>query len=167
MVSRLSLAGVLLAGSMVRYLRIVVGGGAVAAPFLLQYPFYAGIAAVMADSGLAKIVVDLFAQVSSSATLPFFAFLSSGVLNLFIPSGGGQWAVQGPIMMSAAVEVGADLPRTAMAVALGDQWTNLVQPLTIVPVLVIAQIELRKIMGYCFVALLWSGAIFSVALLVA
>ena len=136
-----------------------------AAPFLLQYPFYSGIAVVMADSGLAAMLVELFVKLSSATTLPFFAFLSGGLLNVFVPSGGGQWAVQGPIMMSAAMEVGANLPRTAMAVALGDQWTNLIQPLAIVPVLAIAQIPLRKIMGYCFIALLYTGAIFAVALL--
>lgn len=159
------IGGILLAGSLRRYVEIIVAGGGVAAPFLLQYPFYSGIAAVMADSGLARMVVDLFVTVSGVATLPFFALLSGGLLNLFIPSGGGQWAVQGPIMMSAAVELGADLPRTAMAVALGDQWTNLIQPLALVPVLAIASIELRRIMGYCFVALLWSGLVFSLALL--
>ena len=85
--------------------------------------------------------------------------------NLFIPSGGGQWAVQGPIMMGAAQELGADLPRVAMSVALGDQWTNLIQPLAIMPVLAIAGISVRKIMGFTFFALLWSGVVFAVALL--
>ena len=159
-------AGLLLAGSPIRYVQIIVEGGRVAAPFLLQYPFYAGIAAVMADSGLAEIVIGLFVQLSSPVTLPLFAFLSGGVLNIFIPSGGGQWAVQGPIMMSAALEVGANIPRVAMAVALGDQWTNLIQPLTIVPVITIAQVPLREIMGYCFFALIFSGVLFSLALLV-
>jgi len=120
-------AGLILAGSMVRYVRIIVQGGQVAAPFLLQYPFYAGIAGVMAASGLANMVVELFLTVSSEATLPFFGF--------------------------------------AMAVAIGDEWTNLIQPLGIVPVLAIAQIPLRKMIGYCFVALLYSGIVFSIALL--
>ena len=158
-------AGILLAGSPIRYIQIIVEGGRVAVPFLLQYPFYAGISGVMADSGLATMVVELFTSISSPASLPFFGFLSGGVLNLFVPSGGGQWAVQGPIMMEAAQRVGADLPRVAMSVAFGDQWTNLVQPLAIIPVLTIAGIHLREIMGYCFVALLWTGLIFSAALL--
>lgn len=158
--------GLLLAGSPARYVQIIVEGGRVAAPYLLQYPFYAGIAAVMADSGLASIVVGLFVKISSAATLPLFSFLSGGLLNIFIPSGGGQWAVQGPIMMSAALEVGADVPRVAMAVALGDQWTNLVHPLSLVPVIAISQAPLREIMGYCFFALVFSGVLFSLASLV-
>ena len=132
-------------------------------PFLLQYPMYSGIAAVMGASGLAALVIEAFVSVSSAETLPLFAFLSGGLLNLFIPSGGGQWAVQGPIMMQAAVEVGATLPRTAMAVAFGDQWTNLIQPLAVVPVLAIAGIELRKIMAYCLIALGYTGIVFAAA----
>lgn len=159
-------AGLLLAGSPIRYVGIIVEGGKVAVPFLLQYPFYAAISGVMADSGLAQMVVELFTSISSARTLPFFGFLSGGALNLFVPSGGGQWAVQGPIMMEAAQRVGADVPRVAMSVALGDQWTNLIQPLAIIPVLTIAGIHLREIMGYCFVALAWSGLLFSLALLV-
>ncbi|MGE4607581.1 MAG: TIGR00366 family protein [Myxococcota bacterium] len=157
--------GMLLAGSPIRYVRIIVDGGRIAAPFLLQYPFYAGIAGLMGDSGLARMLVEFFVSVSSPETLPLFGFLSGGLLNLFIPSGGGQWAVQGPIMMAAAERLGADLPRVAMSVALGDQWTNLIQPLAIIPVLTIAGIGAREIMGYTFVALLWSGIIFSLALL--
>jgi short-chain fatty acids transporter len=160
------IAGILLAGSPQRYISICLDGGRVAVPFLLQYPFYAGVSGVMADSGLAQMVVEFFTSVSTPATLPFFGFLSGGVLNLFVPSGGGQWALQGPIMMEAAQRVGADLPRTAMAVSFGDQWTNLIQPLAIVPVLTIAGIHLREIMGYCFFALFWSGIVFSIALLV-
>lgn len=158
------LLGMLLAGSPRRYVRIIVDGGRIVAPFLLQYPFYAAIAGMMADSGLAQMVVDFFVSISNTQTLPLFGLLSGGLLNLFIPSGGGQWAVQGPIMMAAAQELGADLPRVAMSVALGDQWTNLIQPLAIVPVLTIAGISVRRIMGYTFVALIWSGLVFAVAL---
>ena len=157
-------AGLALAGSALRYIEILVEGGRVAVPFLLQYPFYAGIAAIMLDSGLVAIIVEFFVSFSNAGTLPVWAFLSGGFLNLFIPSGGGQWAVQGPLMMAAAQQVGADLPRVAMGVALGDQWTNLIQPLVLVPVLAVAKIGAREIMGYTFIALGFTGAIFAVAL---
>jgi short-chain fatty acids transporter len=156
--------GIALAGSAIRYARIILEGGRVAAPFLLQYPFYAGIAGIMAKSGLAEIITEFFISISTAQTLPLFAFLSAGFLNIFIPSGGGQWAVQGPLMMAAALAAGAEIPRVAMAVALGDQWTNLVQPLVLMPVLAIAQLGARDIMAYTFVALLFSGLIFSSAL---
>lgn len=156
--------GVALAGSAAGYAQIIVRGGRVAVPFLLQYPFYAGIAGIIADSGLAAIIVDFFASISTPATLPFFAFLSAGFLNIFIPSGGGQWAVQGPLMMSVAQQAGADLPRVAMAVALGDQWTNLIQPLTLIPAMTIAGVAVRDVMPYTFVALVFTGCVFALAL---
>lgn len=159
------IAGLALAGSAVRYSELIIDGGRVAAPFLLQYPFYAGIAGLMADSGLARMVVEFFTSISTPDTLAFFGFLSGGLLNIFIPSGGGQWAVQGPIMMPAAHAVGADLPRVAMGVALGDQWTNLIQPLVLIPVITLAGLPAREFMGFLFVALFWTGAIFSTALL--
>lgn len=159
------IAGLALAGSAVRYAEIIADGGRVVAPFLLQYPFYSGIAGLMADSGLARMVVEFFVSISTPGTLPVFGFLAGGLLNIFIPSGGGQWAVQGPIMMAAAQEVGADLPRVAMGVALGDQWTNLIQPLVLMPILMIASIGAREIMGYTFVALFWTGGVFTAALL--
>lgn len=156
--------GMLLAGSTRAYVDILTEGGRVAAPLLLHYPFYAGIAGIMADSGLAQMVVELFLRVSSPETLPLFGFLSGGVLNLFIPSGGGQWAVQGPIMIAAAQEIGVAVPRVAMAVALGDQWTNLLQPLVIVPVMAIAGLSVREVMGYMLFAVAWTGLVFAGAL---
>jgi short-chain fatty acids transporter len=113
------------------------------------------------------MLVNLFVDISSAQTLPFAAFFSAGVLNLFIPSGGGQWAVQGPIMMDAAVQLQADIPLTAMAVALGDQWTNLIQPLIVIPILAIAGLHVRQIMGYMVIALAWTGIIFITGIAVA
>lgn len=159
------ISGILLAGSPIRFVRIALEGGRIAIPFLLQYPFYAGIAGMMAESGLARMTVEFFISVANSHSLPFFGFLSGGLLNFFIPSGGGQWAVQGPIMLSAAAEIGAGIPRTAMAVSLGDQWTNLIHPMALIPIVAITGVEGRKIMGYTFVALLWTGLLFSAALL--
>lgn len=156
--------GLLLAGSMKRYIEIILEGGRIAVPFLLQYPFYAGIAAIMQDSGLATLVIEGFVSISTPATLPLLGFFSGGLVNIFIPSGGGQWAVQGPIMMSAASEVGADLPRVAMGVALGDQWTNLVHPLTLIPITAIARIQPKEIMSYCFMALIITGIMFTAIL---
>ena len=152
--------GLALAHSPVHFVQLVANAARIVGPFLIQYPLYAGIAGVMAASGLAQMLVNFFVGFSSPETLPFAAFFSAGVLNLFIPSGGGQWAVQGPIMMDAAVQLDADLALTAMAVALGDQWTNLIQPLVVIPILAIAGLHIRQIMGYMVIALAWTGLIF-------
>ena len=91
--------------------------------------------------------------------------LSAGVVNFFIPSGGGQWAIQAPIVIPAAQSLGIPLNQAAMAVALGDAWTNMIQPFWALPLLGIARLGIKDIMGYCTVALLWSGLVYGVALL--
>ncbi|MEC9364228.1 MAG: TIGR00366 family protein [Pseudomonadota bacterium] len=163
----LLMLGILCAGSLRTYAQNVVAGGGIAVPFLLQYPFYAGIAGLIAGSGLAGSIVGLFTTIADTGSLPVLGFFSAGILNIFIPSGGAQWAVQGPIMMGAAQQLGADLPLVAMSVALGDQWTNLVHPLILLPVLTVAGIAARAVIGYSLIAMLWSGLIFVAALLLA
>ena len=83
---------------------------------------------------------------------------------MLIPSGGGQWAVQAPVVLPAAIELGADVSKVAMAVAWGDAWTNLIQPFWALPVLAIAGLKAKDIMGFCLVQLVITGIIISVVL---
>ncbi|MGS4947122.1 short-chain fatty acid transporter [Meridianimarinicoccus sp. RP-17] len=131
---------------------------------VIQFPFYAGIMAIMIHSGLAQSMSEWFASISTAATLPFWTFISAGVVNLFVPSGGGQWAVQAPVMLPAAEALGADVARIAMAVAWGDAWTNLLQPFWALPMLAIAGLKAKDIMGFCLIHLFITGAIISVLL---
>lgn len=158
--------GIALSRSPLHYLNLIVGAARMAGPFLIQYPLYAGIAGLIADTGLARLMVDVFIQISSATTLPITSFFSGAILNLFVPSGGGQWAVQGPIAMQAAIELKANVPLTAMAVAFGDQWTNLIHPFLAIPVLAITGMHARDIMGYCAIAFLFTGAVFLGALVI-
>lgn len=157
--------GLLLARSPIHYVHLIVDAVRVAAPFLLQYPFYAGIAGMMATTGLAQLAVNALVAVGGVDYLPLWSFVSAAILNIFIPSGGGQWAIQGPIVVQAALETGASLPHTIMAVMLGDQWTNLIHPLVLVPVAAIAGLQVRQLLGYCATALIFTGAVFFGALL--
>lgn len=133
--------------------------------FALQYPFYAGIMGMISASGLAVWMSDGITQVANEHTLPFFAFLSSGVLNMFVPSGGGQWAIQAPIILPAALDLGVEPARVVTAVAWGDAWTNMIQPFWAVPLLAIAGLKIKDIMGFCVITLLYSGIIISAVLL--
>ena len=138
--------------------------GMMAGSGLIQFPFYAGLAGMMAGSGLIKMFSDGFIAIATPETLPLFAFLSAGLVNIFVPSGGGQWAVQGPIMVQAAQEIGASLPKTVMGVAWGDAWTNLIQPFWALPALGIAGLKARDIMGYCLIVLFVVGAVVGLSL---
>ena len=142
-------------------LQEAIKGGA---GIVIQFPFYAGIMAVMTQSGLAATISNGFVSIASADSLPFWSFISAGVVNIFVPSGGGQWAVQAPVMIPAAQELGADLPRVAMAVGWGDAWTNLLQPFWALPVLAIAGLKAKDIMGFCLVQLIITGALISIGL---
>lgn len=156
--------GLAFADSPRHYIVLLCNAARVAGPFLIQYPLYSGLMGLIADSGLGALIVSGFVAISSADTLSIWTFFSAAFLNLFIPSAGGQWAVQGPIVTEAAMQLGADIPRVAMSVAIGEVWTNAIQPLYAVPVLAIAGLHIRDIMGYCVVALLAIAPIYLVAL---
>jgi len=134
------------------------------AGIVIQFPFYAGIMAVMVDTGLAQQISQGFIAIADADSLPFYSFISAGLVNMFVPSGGGQWAVQAPIVIPAAQELGADIARVAMAVAWGDAWTNLIQPFWALPVLAIAGLKAKDIMGFCVVQLIITGVFISLIL---
>ena len=142
-------------------LQQAIAGGA---GIVIQFPFYAGIMAIMVQSGLAQSMSQWFISFASAETLAFWSFISAGIVNIFVPSGGGQWAVQAPVMLPAALELGADVSRIAMAVAWGDAWTNLIQPFWALPVLAIAGLKAKDIMGYCLLQLIVTGVIISLVL---
>ncbi|KGJ22979.1 short-chain fatty acid transporter [Paracoccus sanguinis] len=139
-----------------------VRGGA---GIVIQFPFYAGIMAIMTQTGLAAALSEWFVSFSTAQTLPFWSFISAGIVNIFVPSGGGQWAVQAPVVEAAAQALQADMPRVVMAVAWGDAWTNLLQPFWALPMLGIAGLKPRDIMGFCLIQLVVTGTIIGLGLL--
>ncbi len=166
MIFLLLAAGWVLHGTPIRYMRAFHEGGRAAGPLLLAYPLYGGILGLIRDTGLADWFAQLFVSFSSAHTLPFWSYISSNVITLFVPSGGGHWAVQGPVMVKAALQLGASLPKTAMAVAFGEQTANLVQPFWALPIVSIGGVSVREMMGYCLLALGIAFPVFAVALLV-
>ncbi|AUD65965.1 short-chain fatty acid transporter [Tenericutes bacterium MZ-XQ] len=164
-------AAILLHGTPINTVKAVNSAAKSVGGILLQFPFYAGIMGMMTYKGLennvslAGAISDFFVNVSNGTTFPLFSFLSAGIVNIFVPSGGGQWAVQAPIMMPAAVTLGVDTAKTAMAIAWGDAWTNMIQPFWALPVLGIAKLGAKNIMGYCLMVLLYSGVIIGLGLI--
>ena len=155
--------GILLFASPAKYLAALNSGVTIVAGIIIQYPFYAGILGILTGSGLVVTLSEFFVNISSPQSLPIWSFLSGGLINLLAPSGGGQWAVQGPVMMAAAQELGASIPATALAVQIGDQWTNMIQPFWILPVLAISGLRLRDVMGYLILITVYLGIVFGAA----
>ncbi|MGB0494734.1 MAG: short-chain fatty acid transporter [Kangiellaceae bacterium] len=139
------------------YLKAVNQTITTCAGIIIQYPLYAGLMGMMVGSGLAASMSEWFVEISTKETFNLFTFISAGVVNFFVPSGGGQWAVQAPIVIPAANQLGVPLNQAAMAVAWGDAWTNMIQPFWALPLLAIAGLSIRQIMGYCTIILIWSG----------
>ena len=131
---------------------------------IIQFPFYAGLMGLMQHSSLADQISGIFVQISTQTTLPIWTFLSGGILNFIIPSGGGQWVVQGPIVLKAAQALNVDIAKVSMALAWGDAWSNMIQPFWTLPLLGLAKLELKDIIGYCLVFMAFSGIIISLFL---
>lgn len=157
--------GIIFHGTPRRFLDALAVAAKGTGGIILQFPFYAGIMGMMTGSGLAAIISMWFVNISTPTTFPLFTFLSAGLVNFFVPSGGGQWAVQAPIMVPAGLDLGVSMAKTSMAVAWGDAWTNMIQPFWALPALGIAGLSARDIMGYCVVAMLYSGIIIGLCLM--
>tara|TARA_R110000782_G_scaffold57256_11_gene119437 strand:- start:309 stop:1637 length:1329 start_codon:yes stop_codon:yes gene_type:complete len=160
------MVGLLLQKNPANYLRALNEAIKSTTGIVLQFPLYAGIMGMMVSSGLAVSISEWFIGISTADTFTLFTFLSAGIVNFFVPSGGGQWAVQAPIVIPAAQALGVPLNHVAMAVAFGDAWTNMVQPFWALPLLGIVGLGIKDIMGYCTVILLWSGFVMGLGMIV-
>ena len=156
--------GIALHGRPSRFIEAVGDAARGASGIIIQFPFYAGIMGMMIGSGLAASLSTLFVAISNETTLALFTFLSAGLVNIFVPSGGGQWAVQAPVMIPAALALDVDLARISMAVAWGDAWTNMIQPFWALPALAIAGLRAKDIMGFCLIVLVVSGVVIGLGL---
>lgn len=134
-----------------------IGG---ASGILIQFPLYFGIMGIMNSSGLVGIFSDFFVNISTTTTFPIFTFFSAGIVNVFVPSGGGQWGVQGPIIIEAASQLNVPYWKSVMALAYGDQLTNMLQPFWALPLLGITGLKAKEILPYCLVLMLVGTIIF-------
>jgi len=156
--------GIICHGTPQRFLVAVKNAAKTVGDIVIQFPFYAGIMGMMVASGLAGVVSEAFISISNEHTFYLFSFFAAGIVNFFVPSGGGQWAVQAPIMLDAASALDLSYAKTAMAIAWGDAWTNMIQPFWALPALAIAGLKAKDIMGYCVIILLLSGLVISIGL---
>lgn len=142
----------------IAYVSAVKNAARVTGPLILQYPLYGGIMGIMTATGLAGVISKGFLAISTARSLPFWTYVSSLIITLFVPSGGGHWAVQGPFVLPAAKELHASMAGTTMGVAMGESVANMLQPFFALPILAIAGIGMRRMMGYMVIT-------FAVALL--
>ncbi len=132
---------------------------------LIQFPLYFGIMGIMGNSGMISGISDFFVSISNATTLPIFTFLSGGLVNIFVPSGGGQWAVQGPLVLESALQLNVPLPKAVMALAYGDQITNMLQPFWALPLLGITKLKAKEILPYTLIFMFLGTAVYVIGLL--
>jgi short-chain fatty acids transporter len=163
--------GLILHWTPIRYVRTFTGSAGAIGPIALQYPLYGGIQGLMTFAvggvALAGIIADWFLSFSNEYTFAFWTFVSSNIISLFIPSGGGHWLVQGPVMVPAAESLGVDQGLIAMAVAWGEGTANMIQPFWALPILGIVGLGIRDIMGYGVLTLALSFTIYGAFTLIA
>jgi short-chain fatty acids transporter len=144
-------------GSIPSFLSSVSDGARGAGAIIIQFPLYFGILGVMQASGMIERLSNAMVSLASSTTFPLLTFLSAGLVNFFVPSGGGQWALQSDVLLSSAEALGYDAGRTVMAFSFGDEWTNLLQPFWALPLLAITGLKAKQIAGYTAILAIGMG----------
>ncbi|MGB5809806.1 MAG: TIGR00366 family protein [Polyangiales bacterium] len=139
------------------FLDAVSDGARGAGAIIIQFPLYFGILGVMQASGMIERLSGVMTEIATPATFPVLTFLSAGVVNFFVPSGGGQWALQSDVLLSSAEALQRSPGLTVMAFSYGDEWTNLLQPFWALPLLAITGLEARQIAGYTAVLAIAMG----------
>ena len=155
----------ILHGNFSNFLKAVEEAIKGASGILIQFPLYFGIMGIMSESGMVGQISDFFVSIANETTLPIYTFFSAGLVNIFVPSGGGQWAIQGPIVVESAIKLGVSLPKAIMALAYGDQITNMLQPFWALPLLGITKLKAKEILPYTLLLMVLGTAVFIIGLL--
>jgi short-chain fatty acids transporter len=161
----LLMVGVLLHWTPASFLKAATEAGGFIWGVVIQFPFYAGIFGIIRYSGLAEVMAGWFTAVASQSTYPFVVLWYSGILNYIVPSGGSKWAIEAPYVITAGKALGVPNPITILAYAWGDMVTDIIQPFWAIPLLGVAKLEFRDIMGYCLLYFAVYMVIISVAFL--
>jgi short-chain fatty acids transporter len=158
--------GIILHKTPIRYVRAISTATPGSSGIILQFPFYAGIMGMISYSGLAVIITTWFLSFATATTFPVIAWLTGGIVNIFIPSGGGEWGVIGGIIGQISMDLGVPVGKTIIAYGCGDMWTNMFQPFWAIALLGITGLRARDIMGYCMMLMIVSAPFIGIGLLV-
>ena len=148
--------GLILHNSPISYAKAISNSVRGTTGIILQFPFYGGIMGLMEGSHLGHAIAGFFIHFANAQTLPFFAYLASVFTKIFVPSGGGEWAIEGPVMLEAAKNLGAAVGKTTMSIAYGNMVGNMFQPFWAIPLLSVLGLSARDIMGFCLVIFMFA-----------
>ncbi len=156
-------------GSPIQFMKAVKESVKGLGPMIIQFPFYAGILGIVMYSDLSGVIADSLIRLSTATTLSWFSFVTAAIVNLFIPSGGGEWMVIGPTLINAAAELGTPIEKIIISFGYGDALTNLINPFWTLSFLAIMArvmpIRARDFMGYAVLVALVFFVVISAAVL--
>jgi short-chain fatty acids transporter len=120
------------------------------------YHLYATAAGILQFTPAGETIAKFLAGISTTYTFPLLVAISGTIIAVFVPSSGGQWAIQGFVTSKAAETMGISFQRGLLSLGVGDQMGNLCSPFWYVIVAGIARIDFRKFFGYGIIfAALW------------
>ncbi len=160
-------AAVLLHWTPARFLAACKEGGVFLWGIVIQFPFYAGIYGIIKSTALQDKLADVFVKGSTESTFPLVVYWYSGIVNYFVPSGGSKWFIEAPYIMQAGSELGVAPSLTVLSYAWGDMMTDAIQPFWAIPLLGLAGLKFRDIMGFLTVVFLVYATVTSLAFLLA
>ena len=147
--------GLILYSSPSRYLKEFEDAVKGSAGVILLFPFYAGIIGIMTGTGLVDTMTESLLSIATKESFALTAWITGGILNVFVPSAGGEWAIIGGPMMLAGAELGIPHGQTIAAYAVGDAHTNLLNPFWAIPLLAITELRARDMFGYAITMMLF------------
>ncbi len=152
-------------GSLNNFFKSVKAGMEGAAAIIIQFPFYFGVMGILKHGGLIETFTQWFVTSGSESSMPFLIMGSAGLVNFFVPSGGGQWAVQGPLILSICESINLPISKGIMAMAYGDQLTNMLQPFWALPLLAITGLKAHQVLPYTFLMMIVASLVYVVTLM--
>jgi short-chain fatty acids transporter len=142
------IGAMLLQGTPANLVKAFSNGARTASGVILQFPLYAGIFGVINGTGLGDWLGAWFVQIATTDTFPVIVYLYSGMVNVFVPSGGSKWLIEAPYLLPAARELGVSATTTVLAYAYGDSTSNLIQPFWAIPILTVTRMKFGDVLGY-------------------
>jgi short-chain fatty acids transporter len=126
---------------------------------LIQFPFYGGIFGIMTLSPLSRDLASFFVRVSTHNSFPVLVSIYSGILGLFVPSGGSKWIIEAPYVLQAANDLHVNLGWVVQIYNTAEALPNLINPFWMLPLLGILKIRARDLAGYSVLYLIVNGAL--------
>jgi short-chain fatty acids transporter len=130
------------------FIRSVAGAIPATGGVLIQFPFYAVIFGMIANTNISEWLARLFTSVTTHETYPLLVAIYSAVLGVFVPSGGSKWIIEAPYVMQAAIAHQVHLGWVVQIYNAAEALPNLVNPFWMLPLLALLRLKAREIVGY-------------------